>query len=87
MEAVKGLRLPTTYVEVTNNEMEYLEGGKLPWGKLGRWALTTVGAVCTGVGSGLATGMSSGNAGVGICTGIGGGVVALVACMTSLKLL
>ena len=27
MEQVKGLRLPSTYVEVSDNEMEYLDGG------------------------------------------------------------
>ncbi len=48
MEAVKGLRLPTTYVEVSDNEMEYLDGGIGPAtiGALAAVVVILVGGYC-----------------------------------------
>ena len=52
MEAVKGLRLPSCYVEVTDNEIEYLDGEGLNfWQKV-----AVVGIVIAAIGAVVALG-------------------------------
>lgn len=46
METVKSLKLPSCYVEVTDNEMEYLDGSKWGWRQWTAAGLIALGAIC-----------------------------------------
>ena len=54
MEAVKGLRLPSCYVEVTDNEIEYLDGSLSFWAKVGIIAACV--GICALIAGAIATG-------------------------------
>jgi hypothetical protein len=88
MEAVRGLRLPSCYVEVSDNEMEYLDGKAwYHWviaGAVGAVVAVGIAALTGGVGStagvsaGIVTAKWVGVALLGAAGGVGGYGISLI---------
>ena len=81
MEMVKELRLPSTYVEVTDNEMEYFEGEGWTWKEWTILGLAIVAAGCAIAAVFVppaATGTIKALAVIGSLSGLGGTVLGLI---------